>query len=334
MQQVIGAHFLRSRLWAAAFIVSAAIAPSIEAGTYAPVVVGDPSQVGGFAYALNDAGIVATTSLVRSHVSSDATYGDFAEIAILNTATSTPGVVAQGINDLGEVVGRFRTLGNPANQTSGFLRRSNGAIETFNHPSHLSLSISDINNLGGMVGETRSDLTVFGVIRGFLYDQGTYSEISFPGSALTRAYGINDAGDIVGQFQNDDAINRPFLLRNGVYQELQLVSPPGGAQSALATGISDSGLVIGTYRDAANATRTWVREFDGSYAYPELPGAGWGINDARQISGSFLDANNGNLRSGFVASPIPEPTTGALGLLVLVGVLTHRIGSCRRAIRR
>ena len=282
------------------------VAPSAFGYDYVPV--GDPTAVGGYAYALNDAGQVATTSLTRSYLIGGPSFGSATEIVIPNAASSTPGIVVQGMNDAGEVVGRFRTQGNPTNQTSGFVRRANGAIDVYNYPSHASTSISGINSFGAMVGETRSDLTVFGVIRGFLYAQGAYSEISVPGSVLTRAYGISDAGDIVGQFQNDDAVSRPFLLSNGAYQELTLVAPPGGMQSSLATGISDSGLVIGTYRDLANVTKTWIREFDGSFTYPTLPGSGWSINDHRQISGSFLNAENGNARTAFVAS-VPEPAT-------------------------
>lgn len=306
-----------------------------SASGYNYVAVGDPASIGEYAYALNNSGQVATTSLVRSYVASDGDFSAFTEIVIPNTATSTPGVVAQGMNDAGEVVGRFRVQGNPANQTSGFVRRVDGTIDVYNFPSLASTSISEINNLGAMVGETRSDLTVFGVIRGFLYDQGNYSEISFPGSVLTRAYGINDAGDVVGQFQNDDAVSRPFLLRSGVYQELTLAAPVGGTQSALAFNISDSGLILGTYRDLANETKTWIRELDGSFTYPNLPGSGRAINDARQIAGSFLDAANGNARTAFVAS-VPEPATllpAAIGM-ALTFIARRRANCSRHVLQR
>lgn len=298
---------------------------------YEYVAVGNPSSVGGYAYGLNNSGQAATTSLTRSFLASGTGYASVSEILISDSATSTPGVVAQGINDAGEVVGRYRIQGNPANQTSGFLRRVDGTIEKYDYPGLGSTSISDINHLGAMVGETRSDLTVFGVIRGFLYEEGNYSEISFPGSVLTRAYGINNASAIVGQFQNEDAVSRPFLLQGDDYQELTPHGAPGGLQSALATGINNKGLIIGTYRDLSNVTKTWLRDLDGSYSYPELPGSGWGINDLRQISGSFLDVTNGNARTPFVAS-VPEPATYILGLLGLgvASLLRTRMHSGRR----
>lgn len=316
-----------SRLQRMAPMLAAAtafLAPgAASAATYTIQNIGIPAQTGGFAYALNNAGEVATTSLVESFTYTDTTFSSSQKINIPNVATSTPGVVAQGMNDLGEVAGRFRTAGNPANQTSGFVLRTNGTIDTFNYPSLSSTSVSAINDAGVLVGETRSDLTPFGVIRGFRYESGTYSEIHVTGATLTRAYGINDGGIIVGQYQNADAINRPFIFSAGTYTEITLTGAPGGVTSAFATGISDSGSIIGSYRNSANVSSTWVRLADGSFEYPVLPGIGWSINDSGQISGSYLDAANGNTRTAFLATPVPEP-----GNLLMLG------GSALALLRR
>lgn len=311
--------------------VFSAVIPTADAA-YTYETVGSPTVTGGFAYAINNAGQVATTDLIRSYVFEDGSRTAFHEIVVAGAATGTPGVLAQGINDAGVVVGRYRIAGNPANQTSGFILATDGAMTTINVPGVASTSISDINNFGDLVGETRSDLTVFGLIRGFARRGGTFAEISYPGSVLTRAYGINDAGDIVGQFQLADAINRPFLLSGGTFTELMPSGAPGGLLSALATGISDSGLIIGTYRDAANVTKTWVRKTDGSYDYPSLPGSGWGINDSAQISGSFIDASNGNARTAFVAS-VPEPSTYLMFGVGMAGLLFARLRKARTTVR-
>lgn len=311
-------------------VFSAVIQTADAAYTYE--TVGSPTGTGGFAYALNNSGQVATTDLVRSYVFEDGSRTAFQEIVVPGVATGVPGVIAQGINDAGVVVGRYRIAGNPANQTSGFILGTDGVMKTINAPGVASTSISDINNLGDLVGETRSDLTVFGLIRGFARRGESFVEISYPGSVLTRAYGINDAGDIVGQFQMADSINRPFLLSGSTFTELMPTNAPGGFLSALATGISDSGLIIGTYRDAANATKTWVRMTDGSYDYPTLPGSGWGINDSAQISGSFLDASNGNVRTAFVAS-VPEPSTYVMFGIGLAGLFVARLRRTRATVR-
>lgn len=295
-----GRRWLR---WLACLGGLLAAAVSSQAGDYTSAKAGDPSRTGGYAYALDNHGRVATTSLARSFLFLDRGYSSFVEITNLNVATTTPGMVAQGMNDRGDVAGRYRTNGAPANQTRGFVRRADGTFETFDYPGVSSTSISDINNRGHWVGETRSDLTTFGVIRGFRHENGVSSEVSFPGSVLTRAYGINDAGVVVGQYQMEDGVSRPFLLRDEVYSEIKPVHPPGGLVSALATSINSQGMVLGTYRDLANVSKTWLMSPDGTFAYPALPGTGWGLNDAAQISGSFQDPDNANTRTAFVATP-------------------------------
>jgi surface-anchored protein len=283
--------------------VGLALAGSAHAAEFTYVKVGNPVQTGSSVQAMDNRGRVATTSLIRSFLFADNFFVNYVEITNVNVATSTPGMVAQGLNDLGEVVGRFRTNGAPANQTRGFIRRADGTLEPFDYPGVASTSISEINNHGHLVGETRSDLTSFGLIRGFVHTNGVSAEVHFPGATLTRAYGINDAGDIVGQYQLQDAVSRPFLLRNGGYSQIVPTNAPGGLASAIAFSISDSGLVLGTYRDLANVSKTWVMRTDGTFEYPVLPGAGRVINSGGQIAGSFTDTNNANASTPYVATP-------------------------------
>lgn len=302
-----------SRAWLG-LTLGVAVAASAHAADYTYVKVGDPARIGGYPYGMDNQGRVVTTSLVRSFLFADNFHASYLEITNVNVATSTPGMLAQGINDLGEVVGRYRTNGLPANQTRGFIRRADGTFEPFDYPGVASTAISDINNLGHMVGETRSDLTAFGLTRGFVHTNGVSAEIHFPGAVLSRAYGINDAGDIVGQYQLEDSVNRPFLLRNGAYSEIVPTGSPDGLLSALAFNISDNGMVLGTYRNTNNVTKTWVMLGDGTFSYPELPGSGRTINNAGQISGTYNDATNSNAATAFVATPKVE-----------VNFLVHRI---------
>lgn len=281
-------------------------AAASQATEYTYVKVGVPAQIGGYPYGMDNKGRVVTTSLVRSFLFADNFNASFVEITNVNVATSAPGMLAQGINDLGEVVGRYRTNGLPANQTRGFIRRANGTFEPFDYPGVASTSITDINNLGHLVGETRSDLTSFGLTRGFVHTNGVSAEIHFPGAVLSRAYGINDAGDIVGQYQLEDSVSRPFLLRDGAYSEIVPTGSPDGLVSALAFNISDNGMVLGTYRNTNNVTKTWVMLGDGTFSYPELPGSGRTINNAGQISGTYNDATNSNAATAFVATPKAE----------------------------
>ena len=294
--------FSARSLWLC-LLLCAAGAQSVLAADYTYVKVGNPAQTGSSALAMDNNGRVATTSLIRSYLFADNFFANYVEITNVNIATSTPGLVAQGLNDAGELVGRFRTNGAPANQTRGFIRRADGTFEPFDYPGVASTSVSEINNHGNLVGETRSDLTSFGLIRGFVHTNGVSAEIHFPGATLTRGYGINDDGDIVGQYQREDGVSRPFLLRNGVYSQIVPTNAPGGLVSGIAFSISDNGLVLGTYRDLANVSKTWVMRADGSFEYPALPGTGRVINKAGQIAGSFADPANANATTPFVATP-------------------------------
>ena len=295
------------------------------AADYTFVKIGNPAQTGSSALALDNHGRVATTSLIRSFLFADNSHTAHLEVTYANIATSTPGIVAQGLNDLGEVVGRFRTNGAPANQTRGFLRRADGTFEPFDVPGVASTSISEINNRSSWVGETRSDLTSFGLIRGFVHSNGLSTEIHFPGAVLSRAYGINDAGDIVGQYQLEDAVSRPFLLRKGFYTQLVPANPPGGFVSGIAFSISDNGLVLGTYRDLANVSKTWVMRADGTFEYPALPGTGRTINNAGQIAGSFVDSSNANTPTPYLATRMPSAVTANILALPTVPGGTYNV---------
>ena len=50
-----------------------------------------------------------------------------------------------------------------------------------------------------------------GVVHGFLLDNGNYTTIDVPGSSLTAAMGINDAGQIVGTYVLPDGTYHGFL---------------------------------------------------------------------------------------------------------------------------
>ncbi|MGE3310054.1 MAG: hypothetical protein AB7O66_08800, partial [Limisphaerales bacterium] len=65
-------------------------------------------------------------------------------------------------------------------------------------------------------------------------------------------------------------------------------------------------MVLGTYRNTNNVTKTWVMRSDGSFSYPALPGSGRTINNAGQISGTFADAANSDVATAFVATPMLE----------------------------
>jgi len=114
--------------------------------------------------------------------------------------------------------------------------------------------------------------------------QYMFTEIDFPGSTYTVAYGINDAGQIVGYSFLEGGTEDGFLLDvDGTYTTLD----PPGATSSIAYGINDAGQIVGTYN--AHGQHGFLRDVDGSYTTLDPPGStssfAYGINDAGQIVG-------------------------------------------------
>jgi hypothetical protein len=51
--------------------------------------------------------------------------------------------------------------------------------------------------------------------RGFLLEDGEYTSIDYPEATLTRAFGINAGGDIVGAYVKDGVTRGYLATRSG-----------------------------------------------------------------------------------------------------------------------
>jgi uncharacterized membrane protein len=74
----------------------------------------------------------------------------------------------------------------------------------------------------------------------------TFTTLDVPGATVTLAYGINDRGQIVGEF-SDDGENPGFLTDGATYTTLD--AP--GAQATLAYGINNRGQIVGWFQVGA-----------------------------------------------------------------------------------
>ena len=54
-----------------------------------------------------------------------------------------------------------------------------------------------------------------GAIRAFLYKDGVMSDLGTLGGTDSRAYGINNRGDIIGQYTKTDGTVHAFIYRDG-----------------------------------------------------------------------------------------------------------------------
>ena len=283
--------------------------------TYAPIVV--PGGTATAAYGINNAGQIVgsvdTTTGTQAFVDSGGTFTTFA-------APGADQTIAMGINNSGQVVGRASDGTNP---TQGFLY-SGGTLTTINNPTGTGeyLEASGINDGGQIVGffETSGNSTGF---HGYvLRPDGTFSFLDVPDSTSTFANGINNAGQIVGRFYDSPgSLQHGFLYSGGVYSPF---NGPGSMSSITEiTGINNAGQIVGTFYDGTT-TRSFLYS-NNAFSIITVPGSALtvvsGINDAGQLVGTIF---TGGGPEGFVASPVPLPTSlllftsGLMGLRILL----------------
>ena len=216
------------------------------------------------------------------------------------TPINVPGATntqVTSINDAGQIVGYYPDT----RQFRGFLD-DRGGFTTIDPPGSVGTQPLGINNAGQIVGWYFPTITA-SIVRGFLYDGGTFTTINallaLPtnvGSAV--ATGINSAGQIVGYFNTVQG----FLDDHGTFT---LINVPGtsGIQPAA---INDAGQIVGTYypttgpQNISPLPQAFLYDH-GTFTTIDVPGGrgtqATGINNAGQIVGySVID----NRYQGFV----------------------------------
>ena len=206
-----------------------------------PTGINDSSQIVGF---------------MRQMKYSGPFSGFFYSNGVFNTI-NVPGAVdtyAYAINNNGQIVGDFD--GGPGVGGGHFLY-SNGIFTTINLPG----TPYGINNSGQIVGTFGDNTTG---IHGFLDTGGTITTIDVPGAVGTSAYGINDSGQIVGGFSNATG-DYGFVDTGGIFTTLV---PPGAVGSTPngccigtgASGINDSGQIVGLFYGASFGSSSYLAE--------------------------------------------------------------------------
>jgi hypothetical protein len=130
--------------------------------------------------------------------------------------------------------------------------------------------------------------------------------------------GINNVGTIVGNYNDSNGISHGFIYNNGNFTTLDVPASFGGvatgAAATLATGINNSGEVVGFYGDILNgASYGFVYETEGpdagTYYTFSFPSSNYtyplGINDQGTIVGYYVNANG--IDEGFTA--VDPPTS-------------------------
>ncbi len=189
--------------------------------------------------------------------------------------TSSPG--AAGINDFDTIVG---SVTYDLTKAEGFIRLRNGHITTFLAPGVSDTWLTGINDSNALAGDATT---------GFVYQNGTYTYPSYPGAVYTGVNGINNNGDVVGQWQDSSNQFQGYLLVKGQYTNLQF---PGG-NNTNPTGVNDSDVVVGNFLDASFTQHGFVYAV-GKYQQIDFPGASStvvaDINDNNEMVGWYWPA--------------------------------------------
>ena len=177
------------------------------------------------------AGLVPLSS--RAGVIGSVTAKGFKFINFDPTATSQVGSTPNGISNKGQVV------------ITGI--NSNGTFTNFtgtpNATTALSLGPQDfafgINSAGTVVGTHNG-------VGFFMPPKGSPQPLLGPANA-TNVFGINDLGNVVGQFTNAKGATPGFLVLNKTKSTYITIHAPSGPDVVNAQGINNFGLIVGFY---------------------------------------------------------------------------------------
>ena len=219
-----------------------------------------------------------------------------------------PGIeaVAHGINDAGDVVGSLIDSASPFIANGFILPAGSFTYMGFARPAWPATFARAISNSNLVVGYTDDGA---GATAGYIFDPSTFlfTDITIPGSFLTIAQSMNNAGQVVGSAS----------LPGGAHAWLR---EPGGAitlfqiagLSTRARGINDVGLIAGfiTSGPAPGVNQGFVGNSSG-FETLMVPGSdqtfGESINNAGQVAGLFY-TGGGTATHGFIATPAAMPT--------------------------
>jgi len=137
----------------------------------------------------------------------------------------------------------------------------------------------DINDAAQIVGSDN-------IHSGFLESGGSFTALDAPGASFTLPRGINNAGQIVGGFQ-DSTGGHSFLYTMGSFSTFEV--PGARPNSTGANDINDAGQIVGTF-SSSDGTGHGFLYGSGNLTTIDVPGqitAPQGINDVGQIVGYF-----------------------------------------------
>jgi probable HAF family extracellular repeat protein len=236
-------------------------------------------------------------------------------LATLWLCASASQIAAQTytITDLGTLPGNVVSKAyalNDAGEAAGISETPTAAIATMfsggnaKSISTLGSSVSlanAINESGEIAGWNSYNSNSNFDPQAFLYSNGSMQNLNSPSlfPSGTEAYGINNAGEVVGVGYLSPSNFHAFLYSGGKMKDLG----PSGAFQATAYAINTSGQIVGTYSLNSGASGTFLYTRGTMTALPNPAGSrggfGVGINDNGEIAGTLYPSEGGSHAAKF-----------------------------------
>jgi probable HAF family extracellular repeat protein len=199
-----------------------------------------------------------------------------------------------GINNQGQMVGMFSML----TVTSGFLYDRGTFSSPLTFPVGGNFTVPNaINDRGEIVGVYQDAIPGE---HSFLFKAGKYETLVYPGAKETGAQGINNSGQVVGDFPDPKGTHGFVYLENvGVFTPA--LDCPTGTDTALR-GINNGGQIVGGCFDLQGNEHPFLYIAGGlnPILVPSaISASANGINDCGLVVGNFQSARGAN---SFVAA--------------------------------
>ena len=224
------------------------VTPPYSTADYSPVAY--PNAQGTAVYGINNRGDLAGSYYSGSnefgYVKHGNTYTSYA-----NPKTTVGVTELLALNDRGFAVGNYY---DSAYNAHGFvLNLRTGTYFELVPPGAAGngVAVTGINDRNEVVGFIYS--SSYNVEAAFSYKDGRYHQYTFPNAVATEAEGINNYGEIVGDYALVDGRSHGFALKDGKFVT---VDDSNGSQGSgtLAFSVNDFGAIVGIYQDATLQT--------------------------------------------------------------------------------
>ena len=180
--------------------------------------------------------VLEAVAFKASHAGSARADHDCTQIDVLG-ATAT---AAMGINAHSDITGQFTDANNVIH---GFLLPKHGPMVVIDHPDSTRNSALAINSKGLIAGNWEDAAHQR---RGFIWNDGQFTDVEFPGSSFTSATSINRRGDVAGQYILAGQTHG-FTFSDGVCGGVYATVDVPGATATAIFALNNDGELGGNY---------------------------------------------------------------------------------------